>query len=145
MDDRPDDTMGRQAIVATVKLLAKYPGVEYEQGEGELAIKGSVDGFDIVVRDEGQVATIGCSYWHDDFTDPEEVAKFVVWLLSPRMRLKVTYRGKHSVKGVVESKCQDGSWTPESVFGLLIPIIGKKRTAYLGNSVVDPNEVPFDS
>ena len=145
MANQPDDTIGKQAIAATVARLGEFPDVEFEQGEDELTVKGSPDGFDIVVQDEGHGATIEAGHWHDHFSEPDDVAKYVVWLLSPRMRICVTYRGKHPVKSVVESRLEDGKWIPGSTFGTLFPLFGKKRIEYLSNTIVGAEEVPVDS
>lgn len=145
MANQPDDTIGKQAIAGTVARLGEFPDVGYERGDGRLTVKGSPDGFDIVVRDDRYGAVIEAGHWHDHFSEPDDVAKFVVSLLSPRMRIETTYRGKHAVKSVVESRRADGTWMPGSTFGTLFPLFGKKRIEYLSNAIVGEEQVPVDS
>jgi len=138
------EAVGQQAIEIALELLQSIPGVEYTTQPGELEIKGSPGGFDVTLIDDGREATISTDVWHDQFDDPQDAAWYAIWLMSERMRIKVSYRGRHVVRSTPESLTPEGDWIPGTTFGLLFPFFGKQRIEYLSNSVIAPEHLPHE-
>ena len=141
-DSQHDETIGRQVIAATLKMLAEHRGVRYEKENGKLTVKGSPDGFDIVITDEGKEALVTADPWHGRFDDPTEVAVLVVWLLSPLTRIASVYRGDDPISLSVEGMGPDGEWKTFYPIKTVSFKVAKKTHQYRSNRVVKAEKVP---
>ena len=141
-NSQPDETIGRQVIAATLAILAEYRGVKYEKGEGKITVKGSPDGFDIVITDEGKEALVTAEAWHCRFDDPGEVAVLVIWRLSPLARIASVYRGDDPISLSVEGMGPEGDWKTFYPIKTLSFKLAKKTHQYRSNHIVKPDKVP---
>ena len=141
-DSRQDETIGRQVIAATVAMLAEYRGVRFEKEDGKLTVKGSPDGFDIVITDEGKEALVTAEPWYCRFDDPTEVAVLVIWLLSPLARIAATYKGDVPLELSVEGQGPEGEWkTFYPIYAMSFKFAKKTHRSWT-NHIVKAEKVP---
>ncbi len=137
------EQVGKEVIAAVMELLRNYSQVNMTLDGDELTIKGSSDGFDVIVIDDEVEATIFAGNWHGHFSVPTDAAYFVAWLLSPRSRVVRYFRRDKLSKSIVELQHPDGRWQVHGHVGFATLPFGQLRTETLSNHVLSGEEVPF--
>ncbi len=127
-----------KTIEKIISRLKKYPEAEYELNEESITVNPTTEnGFHVSLTDNGNGNyTVAFDFWHEEFDNESDALNCFVFGLSEDCRLKLTKKGKRTIKWTVESNEND-KWIEECTTGLLSLSFWKRtESEYLQNDLI---------
>lgn len=132
-------TVGQDALQRLDAFLADHPHLTVVREDGSLTVRGKeAGGFDVHMLDDGRVATIFAGGWHEHYNDAEQAAATFMWLLTPKTKIVLSFRGRSQIGWKLQWD-EDGKWMTGGRGTILLPFLfwGPKREETFQNRLLD--------